>query len=662
MAAEVGVVQEQKLQHSEMMGLTVRAVIISIIFSLISAQWISQSEVVTRFCQITEAVPAVPAVAFLILLVVLNPFVRRISKWLALDRREVLMIYVFLTVATSMAGCGIARFFINTIPVPFYFNTAENELDSIHPAIPEWFVPHDSETIRLLYEASDQGAVPWRAWAGPLAAWGIFFLALWVTMLAMMVFVRKQWSEKEKLTYPLLYLPVELTEDLNTRALVSGFFRNPIMWVGFSIAALYNIANIVNAYNPGFTALGKFYDIGALFTERPWADIKPLQIHYRPEMIGFGYLVSTEVALSIWVFYLILRLQAVAAAAAGLDVAGFPFVQEQGLGAYLAMAILLLWIARHHIADVLGKAVGTRPHVDDSDEPMSYRGALIAFVVGLAVTLAWVNAAGMALWLAVLYFALLLAVALVYARIRAEVGVPLIWMFPYFQHFKAIKYTLGTEPLQKYGGLQSLTAFTSMVFLSRGYYPALIGYQAEGFRIARDTDIRQKSMSWLLVIALIVGLYVSVGLHLRDYYEYGSGGLNAQGGWGYQIALTEYEAITTYQKGHAPPDYWRIGATAGGFVITTVLMILRMIFLRFPLHPLAFGMAGSYGSLIWGSFFIVWVVKSIIFKLGGMSGYRRLIPGFLGLALGHYFTAGIVWGLIGMTLGETVNTYYVFFG
>ena len=26
------------------------------------------------------------------------------------------------------------------------------------------------------------------------------------------------------------------------------------------------------------------------------------------------------------------------------------------------------------------------------------------------------------------------------------------------------------------------------------------------------------------------------------------------------------------------------------------------------------------------------------------------------------FTAGIVWGLIGMTLGETVNTYYVFFG
>ncbi|MFW6438087.1 MAG: DUF6784 domain-containing protein, partial [Armatimonadota bacterium] len=152
------------------------------------------------------------------------------------------------------------------------------------------------------------------------------------------------------------------------------------------------------------------------------------------------------------------------------------------------------------------------------------------------------------------------------------------------------------------------------------------------------------------------------GLHLRDYYEYGSGGLNAQGGWGSGIAQAEFEAITTYQRGHATPDPWRIGATAGGFVITTVLMILRMIFLRFPLHPLAFGMAGSYGSLIWGSFFIVWIVKTVVFKLGGMSAYRQLIPGFLGLALGHYFTAGIVWGIIGMFLGEGVRTYYVFFG
>ncbi len=663
MAVDIGTSrQEQIATQQPLIGLTWRALLLSVVFCVIASYWIEWSEVVTFFCQVTEAVPAVPAVAFLIVLAVLNPLVRRISARLSLDRREVLMIYVFLTVATSMAGCGIARFFINTIPVPFYFATPENEFESIHRYIPEWTVPHDEETVRLLYEASETGAIQWGPWIVPLIAWGVFFLALWITMMAMMVMLQRQWSEKEKLTYPLLYLPVEVTEGLGTGVLVANFFRNPVMWTGFAIAAIYNLTNIINAYNPGFTALGKYYDIGALFTERPWSAIQPLQVHYRPEMIGFGYLVSTEVALSIWAFYLLLRIEAVLAAGAGLDIAGFPFVQEQGLGAYLAMAVFLLWIAREHLAQVFRKAFTGDPSIRDDDEPMSYRLAVFAFVGGLAVVLAWVNAAGMALWVALLYFALILAVALVYARIRAEVGVPLIWMFPYYQHYKFIKYTLGSAPLQVGGSWQTLTTFTTLVFLSRGYYPALIGYQAEGFRLARDTRISQRSMSWLLIIAMVVGFYVAIWLHLRAYYMYGSGGLTSLGGWGYGIAMQEYEQLTGYAKGHSSPDLWRIGATSAGFLATAALTIVRMIFLRFPLHPLAFGMAGSYGSLIWGSFFIVWIVKSIVFKLGGMSAYKRLVPGFLGLALGHYFTAGICWGLIGAFGGETFRRYYVYFG
>ncbi len=663
MAVDIGTSHTQETApRRQMMGMTWRAIVLSIIFCVIASYWIEWSEVVERFCQVTEAVPAVPAVAFLILLVVLNPLVRRISRRFALERREVLMVYVFLTIATSMAGCGIGRFFINTIPVPFYFATPENQLDKLHDYIPEWTVPHDSEVLRLFYEASETGEILWGPWLVPLAAWGVFFLALWITMMAMIAIIQTQWSEKEKLTYPLLYLPIEITEGLNTRSLVVDFFRSPIMWIGFGIAALYNFGNIVQAFNPGFSALGRMYDIGALFTERPWSAIQPLQVHYRPEMVGFGYLVSTEVALSIWVFSLMLRLQSVAAAAAGIDVAGLPFVQEQGLGSYLAMAIFLLWVARGHLSDVFRKAFTGDPEIRDEDEPMGYRTAVIAFVLGLAVVLAWVNAAGMALWVALLYFGLILAVALVYARVRAEVGVPLIWMFPYYQHFRAIKYTLGSEPLQVGGSWRTLTGFATLVFLSRGYYPAMTGYQTESYRLARETGIRERSMSWLMIIAMIVGFYVAMWLHLRAYYMYGSGGLAAMGGWGFGIARNEYEAVVGYSRAHSLPDPWRIGATGVGFLFTAVLVIIRMFHLRFPLHPLAFGMAGSYGSLVWGSFFIVWIIKSIVFKLGGMSAYKRLIPGFLGLALGHYFTAGIAWGLIGLLGGEAFQRYYVFFG
>lgn len=643
-------------------GLTWRALLLAVGFCVAASYWIEWSEVVTFFCQVTEAVPAVPAVAVLVLLVVLNPLVRRISRTLALDRREVLMIYVFLAVATSMAGCGIARFFINTIPVPFYFDTPENNFAEYQKYIPQWMVPHDTEVMRLLYEASESGAIPWRPWLVPLAAWGVFFLALWVTMMAMLVIMNRQWSEREKLTYPLLYLPIEITEGLNTNQLVVDFFKNPIMWIGFAVSFVYNLTNIMNAYNPALKSLGKYYDIGALFTERPWSAIRPFQLHYRPEMIGFGYLVSTEVALSAWLFYLMLRLEAVAAAAGGLDVSGFPFMQEQGLGAYIGLFVFLIWIARGHIAEVFRKALGGDRTVRDDDEPMSYRMAVVLLVLGLAVVLAWVRYAGMALWVAAVYFGLILAVGLVYARMRAEVGVPLIWMFPYYQHYKAMKYIFGSRPLYVGNNWSTLSILTTLVFLSRGYFPSLMGYQTEAFRLAKEANIKPRHMSWLLVAALVVGFYVAIWLHLRAYYMYGAGGLTGLAGWGSGIAIQEYQELTGYALAHSSPDAWRIGATGAGLVFAVVLTVLRMVFLRFPLHPLAFGMATSYGSLIWGTFFIVWLIKSIVFKLGGMAAYRRLIPGFLGLALGHYFTAGILWGLIGTFGGESFRKYYVYFG
>ncbi len=661
-AIETQTTIEKREAERPLIGLTWRAVVLSVLFCIIASYWIEWSEVVTFFCQVTEAVPAVPAVAFLILLVVLNPLVRRISKRLSLDRREVLMIYVFLTVATSMAGCGIGRFFINTIPVLFYFDTPENNFAAYQQYLPEWMISHDPEVTRLLYEASETGAIQWQPWLVPLAAWGVFFLALWITMMALIVILRRQWSEKEKLTYPLLYLPIEVTEGVEGTRLVTDFFRNPMMWVGFAVSFFYNVTNILNAYNPSLKCLGKYYDIGGLFTERPWSAIRPFSLHYRPEMIGFGYLVSTEVALSVWVFYLMLRGEAVLAAALGYDISGFPFVQEQGIGAYLALCIVLLWVARGHLAEVFRKAFSGDPSVSDDDEPMSYRTAVFAGLAGILVITAWVSYAGMAIWVALLYFSLILAVGIVYARIRAEVGVPLIWMFPYYQHYKMIKYTLGSRPLYVNHNWSTLTIFSTLVFLSRGYFPSLMGYQAEGFRLARETNIKPRHMSWLLILALIVGFYVAIWLHLRAYYMYGAGGLTGLQGWGAGLAIQQYKELAGYASAHSSPDGWRIGATGGGFAFAGLLTILRMVFLRFPLHPLAFGMATSYGSLIWGTFFIVWLVKSIVFKLGGMATYRRLIPGFLGLALGHYFTAGILYGLAGTFGGERFRRYYVFFG
>jgi len=654
--------QHEPTAVAQYAGVTWRALIIATIATVLASYWIDKTEVIMLFTQITESVPPIPAVGFLVLLVLLAPLMKRVSRYLTLSRREIIAVYVFLTVSTSMAGPAIIRFLVNIIPILFYLATPSNGFADYQQYVPAWMVPHDPEVLRTLYEGSDAGRIPWGAWTMPLIAWGIFFLAFWLILMGAMAILRRQWSEKEKLTYPLEYLPLEMTRGLEAGRLLSDFFRNPIMWVGFTVAFVYNVTNIINAYIPSVQALGKYYDIGALFTERPWSAISPLAFHYRPAVIGFGYLMSTEVALSTWVFYVLVRLVAVAGAAMGYEPAGFPFLKEQSMGAYIVLGLALLWVGRHHIAEAFRKAVGSLPTDREANEPMGYRLAFIVFGAGLVCWVAWVMYAGMNLRTTLVYLALVLLSAIVYARIRAETGVPMIWAFPYGAHHKAITQVFGTKWLHPTGSWANATVFSTLLFMSRGYFPSLVGYQVEGWRLAQSVKMRRSAMSWVLILALLVGFFVGMWLHLRSYYQWGAGGLNALSGWGAGEAEQQYVTLVSYAKGDAPPDVARGVGIASGSVVALLLVVLRSVFLRFPLHPLAYGMATSFGHKLWAPLFVVWLVKTLIFRLSGMATYRALIPGFIGLALGHFFTAGVLYGLVGTFGGQQFQRYGVWFG
>ncbi|MGM0493285.1 MAG: DUF6785 family protein [Armatimonadota bacterium] len=655
-------VRSDQTRVEQLAGFSWRAMIVAVIATVIASYWIDQAEVIQLFTQITESVPPIPAVAFLVLLVLLAPLLKRVSRWVTLTRREIVTVYVFLTVSTAMAGPAIIRFLLNSLPVLFYLATPANNFAEYQQYVPEWMVPHDPEVLRTLYEGSDAGAIPWGAWSTPLVAWGIFFLAFWLILMGAMAILRRQWSEKEKLTYPLEYLPLEMTKGIDTGKLVSQFFRNPIMWAGFAIAFFYNVSNIINAYIPSVSALGKFYDIGALFTERPWSAISPLQFHYRLGVIGFGYLMSTEIAMSTWVFYVIIRLVAVFGAAIGYEAAGFPFVKEQSLGAYVILGLGLLWVARFHIADAFRQAIGTQPEDINANEPMRYRTAFIVFAAGVVCWVGWVMYAGMNFRTAAVYLTLLLLSSIVYARIRAETGVPMIWAFPYGAHHKAVVQIFGSKWLHPNGSWANATIFSSMLFMSRGYYPSLVGYQVEGWRLAGSVKMKRTAMSWVLTFALLVGFFVAMWLHLRSYYQWGAGGLAALSGWGSGAAEQEYSALTSYARSDAPPDMTRVAGMAAGGIVALALVVLRTIFMRFPLHPLAYGLATSFGHKLWAPLFVVWLVKTLIFRVSGMSTYRALIPGFIGLALGHFFTAGVLYGLVGTFGGEQFRRYAVWFG
>jgi hypothetical protein len=73
-------------------------------------------------------------------------------------------------------------------------------------------------------------------------------------------------------------------------------------------------------------------------------------------------------------------------------------------------------------------------------------------------------------------------------------------------------------------------------------------------------------------------------------------------------------------------------------------------------------MASILGDRYWAMFLVVWAIKRTALWVGGVRLYRRLIPTFLGIAIGHFVIAGVVWGIIGRIYEEFSLNYFVGYG
>ncbi|MFW6156687.1 MAG: DUF6785 family protein, partial [Armatimonadota bacterium] len=190
----------------ELYGLSWRAVLLSLIFLVISLAWMYTAGLVGHGAQLGESVPVVPAVGALLILTLLLPLLRKLPSWLRMNRAGVLMVYVFIAIAVSMSSVGVARMLFPNSTALYYFATPENNFADLQKHIPDWIRPGGgTEVIRQMYEASDAalageveeglvaelGVIPWRAWMTPLVAWTLFLLAAFVAMLSMMTMFRR---------------------------------------------------------------------------------------------------------------------------------------------------------------------------------------------------------------------------------------------------------------------------------------------------------------------------------------------------------------------------------------------------------------------------------------------------------------------------------------
>jgi hypothetical protein len=125
------------------------------------------------------------------------------------------------------------------------------------------------------------------------------------------------------------------------------------------------------------------------------------------------------------------------------------------------------------------------------------------------------------------------------------------------------------------------------------------------------------------------------------------------------VAVRHAELVTgRYVAGGVPP----IAAFGALLVLLCLRVPLRRLDLAFPL---GFILATAYGDATPFVFplFVAWLIKWLLLRVGGLTLYRAGIPFFIGLTLGHFTLAGILWPLISLLIGPEASAgYHLYFG
>jgi len=630
---------------------TGRAILIGLLLIPVNCYWVTVIEVRWYMLDGSCLPLFVTPVFILFVLTVLNLGVLRLNCRLALSGGELLVVYVMLVVSNSMCGHDMIQNLFGVIAHPFRFADPENKWATLFlDQVPRWLFISDEQTLRDFYEGSRGAGLhlsSLRMWLGPLAHWFAFILTLTLMMLAAAFLLSRPWTREEKLSYPIIQVPLRLTEQQGKVIL-----RNRAMWLGFALAAAADILNGLHSLYPNVPELKiKQTPIGDYFTRRPLDAIQGTTVSFYPFMIGLVYFLPQDLSFSCWFFFVLRKAEQVLGRALGWEqVPGFPFFNEQASGAWLGLALVALYGVRRHLLASLRHALGRASHLAGRERRMPYRVAFVLLIIGSVYLLLFSRAMGMTFEAASLFFVLYFLLSLAMTRVRAELGTPHEIYFVNPQQIMV--QVLGARAL----GLGNLVGIACTYWFNRCYRCHPMPNQVEAFKMGEERRFSGWALAATLALALVASLLASFWANLAVTYKNGAIG-NCLGfkDW---VGWESFDRLAFWIQNPQGPDWTRISFMGLGMALVFGLRGARGAWVSLPLHPAGYALAISFAmDYFWFAFFVSWLIKSALLRYGGLKLYHHSVPFFLGLILGDYVT-GSCWALIGPALGR--ETYKIF--
>ncbi len=576
---------------------------------------------------------------------------------------ELLLVWGMIGVAGGIGASGLMRYLPGWLVGPAYYATNANGYDTyLLPHLPAWMVvtrDPNSSAARWFFEGLPKDrSIPWGLWLRPLAVWSAFALLLYGAMFALTSLFFRQWADRERLIFPIVYLPLEMTREPAEGRRLNAFLTTPTVWLGAAVPILVLGVNGLRSYYPALPAIQLGWSTYGLFPDRPWSEFDLADANVYFSIIGLTFLLSTEVSLSFWVFFVLYKLSYVWIAWAGAGGEGGFYSDwwrqvsvHEAAGAIVTIAGFLTWSARASLARWLRDAWGGRA----GDDLLPARLTLVLAAGGVAGMVAWLMAAGVVWWAAVAAIILFLCVLLVLTRLVAEAGLLFV-----VSDVAAYDVATGLVP-SGWMGPRTLVGLTMQKgVLMHTLREILMPYLMNGVRAATLARLHAGRVLAVFGVTVVVAILASAAGRITTCYKYG--GVNGDDFANLQMQQGYFGNLVGHQKSPRTYDWLAAGrvrilpvsvAHAGiGAALAAGMLFLRARFLWWPLTPFGFIMCGTWAiAAIWFSIFLGWLAKWCAMTFGGATAYRRALPFFLGLILGESLIAS-VWTVVSLITGR----------
>lgn len=625
MALGEGIVDRDALAARE--GVTARSIIVGLALALLVIGWNTYVEYIAHTARMNITHFPIALFAPYVVLTLGNAIARRWQAPWTLTSTEVWAILAMGLVGAAVPAFGLTSYFLGMISIPYYLATPENQWGSyFHQYLPNWLIPsNEGGAMQWLFEGmpSRDMPIPWGVWFVPLFGWMTFIAAIVVGCICLAVMLRKQWAEHERLAYPILHPAGDLAEAEHRVPLL----KNKFFLFGAAIPFLILSWNIISYFSPGFPVISLgpgWMPMGVYFPR--------IHVRFNFYTVGFAYFANLDVLFSIWVFYLFYCVQAMFYRRVGINLSNKGSAADattslQAGGAFVAMVLFGLWMARFHIRDVFVKAFRGGRQIDDSDEMLSYRACAFGLIFSLIFLIFWFQAVGISWAVAI---ALTLGIFVTYlgtARVIAETGV-IYFSMPMTPN-GLLPFIFGPKSFDA-STLTALRLVDSVRSQSKAMFmPPLV-------HAARIADMAGRNKKLLVVgigLTLVIGIGAAIAYSLYLGYLHGAYNFN-------DFPFTRYpprtyDGLVKALKGEEKWESERPLFLLLGVGIFAAVSLMRYRFTWWPLTPIGMVVPLTHAVHSVFSVFMAWGIKSIILRIGGVDLYRRLRPLFLGLLVGH---------------------------